>query len=442
MSKNTVGIIDIVKPNSIAEDLGWLPGDEIISVNGHAMSDVIDYQYYTAEEYLKVMVRRGAQSAEFEIEKDIDLDLGVTFKDTLFDGVRTCGAKCVFCFVDQLPKGLRKPLYLKDDDFRLSFLHSNFVTLANVDEDDLNRIVEQRLTPLYVSVHATNTALRSDMLGREAPSILDQIRTLARGNITLHTQIVLCRGINDSKELDRTVSELAQLYPTVKSIAIVPAGLTEHRRNRTSIEPIDIQYAQEILDRVKRWQRRYKATFGTRLVWAADEFYLCAKRRIPVTDAYERFPQIGNGIGLVRKFMDSAYRALPQMQQIESKKTIRVSIATGKLAGPILGKWAESANSRRVHISVYPIKNTLFGETVTVAGLMSGRDIIEQLSPKSLGDVVAIPSVALRDGKFVDDVTLKEVEEVIRVKILPASTSPRAFAGQLRRLIESELSGL
>ncbi len=199
------GIIDKIEPASIAEELGWQPGDEIVSINGHELADLIDYRFYSADEHLSVLVRRGEQTAEFEIEKDIDTDLGVTFEDALFDGVRTCGAKCIFCFVDQLPKGLRKSLYLKDDDYRLSFLHGNFVTLANCTDDDLKRIVTQRLSPLYVSVHTTDPALRERMLGRRCPPILGQIDTLAAGNITLHTQIVLCRGINDGEYLDRTV---------------------------------------------------------------------------------------------------------------------------------------------------------------------------------------------------------------------------------------------
>ncbi len=439
MPKITAGIIDKVEPDSIASDLGWLPGDEIISVNGHKLSDIFDYQFYTADELVSVLLRRGDETAEFEIEKDIDDDLGVTFIDPLFDGIRTCGAKCVFCFVNQLPKGLRKPLYIKDDDYRLSFLHSNFVTLANVSDADLARIVQQRLTPLYVSVHTTNPALRESMLGRKAPSILHQIDTLTLGHITLHTQIVLCRGINDEKELDRTIDELAQRYPTVKSIAIVPAGLTSHRRHSTPIPPIDAQYSASILDNIIRRQHQFHSQFGTRLVWAADEFYLSALRPVPKASAYERFPQIGNGIGLVRKFKDCAYRAKAQFRQIGSETNkVRVSVATGQLAAPVLKQWAESVNSDSLNFTIFPIKNTLFGETVTVAGLISGKDIITQLRDKSLGDVLAIPSVALRDDAFLDDVTLREVEEALAVQILPASTNPTAFAGQLRRLIESK----
>ena len=218
------GIVSSIEPGSIADDLGWAVGDEIVSINDHALHDIIDYRFYTADEFINVLVRRGEQRATFEIEKDYEMALGVSFKDVLFDGVRTCGAHCVFCFVEQLPKGLRESLYLKDDDYRLSFLHGNYVTLANVTDDDLQRIVEQRLSPLYISVHTTQPELRQRMIGRDAPDILQQIDKLAQRNISLHTQIVLCRGINDGKHLQRTIEDLGARYPTVESIAVVPVG--------------------------------------------------------------------------------------------------------------------------------------------------------------------------------------------------------------------------
>ena len=434
------GIVDRVEPDSIAEELGWEPGDEIASINGHTLADLIDYRFHAADEHLIVLVRRGAESAEFEIEKDYETDLGVTFKDALFDGVRTCGAKCIFCFVEQLPKGLRKSLYLKDDDYRLSFLHGNFVTLANATGDDLRRIVTQRLSPLYISVHATDAELRERMLGRRAPRILDQIDALAGGNIKLHTQIVLCRGINDGEYLDRAVDDLAARYPTVQSIAIVPAGVTAHRRNKTPIGVIDAQYSAEILDKLRHWQRRFRAEKGTRLIWAADEFFLNAGRSIPRAASYEGFPQIENGVGLVRKFMDSAYRArrLPLLGERAGVRahTLRVSVITGRLAAPVLRKWASSLATEHLQVSVLPITNRLFGESVTVTGLIAGRDVIEQLRGEDLGDLLVIPSVALRDGAFLDDVTLADVELRLGVRVLPCAPSPLALA----RLLSSELT--
>lgn len=436
------GIIYKVELGSIAEELEWQPGDEIVSINGHNLSDLIDYRFNSADEYLNVLVRRGDESAIFEIEKDIDEDLGVTFEDALFDGVRTCGAHCIFCFVEQLPKGLRKSLYVKDDDYRLSFLHGNFVTLANTTDDDINRIVTQRLSPLYISVHVTDHTLRERILGRRCAPILEQIDTLAAGNIALHTQIVLCRGINDGEYLDRTISDLAARYPAVRSIAIVPAGVTAHRRNATPIGRIDAQYSVEILCKVQSWQHKFSTKYDTRLVWAADEFYLSAGRQVPKASVYEGFPQIENGIGLVRKFLDSAYRAKRLMAQpndlILAKRTwgmarpLNISVITGTLAAPVIRRWADSLDWPDACISVWPISNRLFGETVTVTGLIAGKDVIDQLRDKPLGDLLVIPSVALRDGVFLDDVTIADVEMSLGVKVMSFEPSPIALARLIR----------
>lgn len=432
------GIIDTTEPESIARDLGWRPGDEIVSINGHELSDILDYRFYSAEEHLSVLVRRRDQTAEFEIEKDIDTDLGVTFADALFDGVRTCGARCIFCFVDQLPKGLRKSLYLKDDDYRLSFLHGNFVTLANCTDDDLKRIVTQRLSPLYVSVHTTDPTLRDRMLGRSSPPILEQIDTLAAGNITLHTQIVLCRQVNDGEHLDRTITDLAARHPTVSSIALVPAGVTAHRRHKTPIAPIDAKYSVEILCKVRSWQHKFSTELGTRLVWAADEFYLNAGRGVPKASAYEGFPQIENGVGLVRKFLDSARRSLRLVRKMAgvTAEPLAVSLVTGTLAAPIIRRWAESVESDALTITVVPIANRLFGDSVTVAGLIAGQDIIDQLWGRPLGDLLVIPSVALRDGAFLDDVTPDDIARALGVKVLVSPPTPSA----LIRLLCQELS--
>lgn len=429
------GIIHTVEPGSIAEELGWQPGDGIVSINGHTLSDLIGYRFYTADEHLIVLVRRGDESVEFEIEKDYETDLGITFADALFDGVRTCGAHCIFCFVEQLPKGLRKSLYVKDDDYRLSFLHGNFVTLANVTDDDLKRIVTQRLSPLYISVHTTDPALRERMLGRSCPPILEQIDTLAEGNIALHTQIVLCRGINDGEYLDRTVEDLASRYPTVQSIAIVPAGVTSHRRNKTPIGSIDAQYSRAILDKLKSWQRRFLTEKGTRLIWAADEFYLSAGRRVPKASAYEGFPQIENGVGLVRKFKDSAYRA-NRLVRSELPGPLTVSVITGQLAAPVICEWADSLSCDNLSVNVYPIANKLFGESVTVTGLLAGSDVIDQLRGKDLGDMLAIPSVALRDEAFLDDVTLHDVANALGVRTTAVLPRPEALVKAIRARAE------
>jgi putative radical SAM enzyme (TIGR03279 family) len=433
------GVISGVEPDSIADDLDWRPGDEIISINGHSLHDVIDFRFYSAEDHIVVTLRRGFETAEFEIEKDPDEPLGVEFADVLFDGVRLCGAHCVFCFVEQLPKGLRKSLYLKDDDYRLSFLHGNYVTLANATHQDLERIIVQRLSPLYVSVHATEPDLRERMLGRGAPDILDQMDFLAQGRISLHTQIVLCRGINDGEHLDRSVADLAARYPTVQSIAIVPVGLTAHRRNKTPIGAIDADYSRSILRKVRDWQRKFLREMGTRLVWAADEFYLNADHPVPSAAAYEGFPQIENGVGLVRQFRDSAYRAA-RLLRSGLPRSLAVSVVTGVLAKTLLEEWARSVESDKLTINVHGVENRLFGQSVTVAGLLSGKDIIGQLQDKELGDVVFIPSVAVRDGAFLDDVTVDEIESALRRRVIVVEPRPYQLA---RRILEESrrLSG-
>ena len=428
----TGGIISSIEPGSIAEDLGWEVGDEIISINGNMLRDVIDYRFYSSDEYIKVLLRRGDETAFFEIEKDYGMPLGASFDEALFDGVRTCGANCIFCFVEQLPKGLRKSLYLKDDDYRLSFLHGNYVTLANTTKDDIARIVTQRLSPLYISIHTTDSSLREKMLGRDAPSMLDQIDRLAEGRIMLHTQIVLCRSINDGSFLDSSISDLASRFPTVASIAIVPVGITAHRRNTTPIGAIDVQYSKVILDKVKQWQRQFRKEKGTRLVWAADEFYLTAGEPVPRRDAYEGFPQLENGVGLVRKFKDSAYRAKRNVPLLS--KHLRVSIITGQLAGSLLQEFTDSIRREMLDIRVFPIENKLFGSSVTVTGLIAGNDIIEQLKDSDIGDVLFVPSVALRDGTFLDDVTTEDVQKALDCKIIVVEPTPNDLVRALKSL--------
>lgn len=431
------GVIESIEPRSIADELGWRPGDEILAVNNNALHDVVDFRFYSSEEHITVTIRRGDQIADFEIEKDAAEPLGVDFKDILFDGVRLCGAHCIFCFVEQLPRGLRGSLYLKDDDFRLSFLHGNFITLANLSETDLQRIVMQRLSPLYVSVHTTDHKLREQMLGRKAPDILAQIDFLARGRIELHTQIVLCPGINDGDYLWRTIEDLAVRYPTIQSVAIVPVGLTAYRRNKTPIGSVDAQYSIRLLDIVKQKQKRFLAEKKTRLVWAADEFYLCAGRPVPKSSAYEGFPQIENGVGLVRTFKDSAARAKRIIPRA-LPKPMSVSIATGKLAAPLIEEWIKTFRVENLRVQVIPVENTLFGSTVTVAGLLAGQDVIDQLSDRDLGDVVFIPSVAVRDGVFLDDVSLNEVSSAVGCQVVSIVPQPYQF---IKRIIELGQNG-
>ena len=432
------GIISSVEPGSIAEDLGWQPGDELVSINGRELRDIIDYRFYCCDEQIRVVLRRGKQCYEYEIEKDIDLDLGVEFADPLFDGLRTCGASCLFCFVDQLPKGLRKSLYIKDDDYRLSFLEGTFTTLANITDEDIARIVEQRLSPLYVSIHTTDHSLREKMLGRTCPDIRKQLAELATGRISVHAQIVLCRSINDGSHLQKTVSDLADLFPTVASVAIVPAAITARCKSKNLIQPIDKRYSEEILNTVDTWQKEFRKRLGTRLIWAADEFYLSAGRNVPGRAVYEGFPQISNGVGLVRLFQDStvhATRALKHLADNGWRWRRSYSVVTGTLAAPLLQCWATKAADYGLRLLVHPIRNTLFGDSVTVAGLVTGQDTIEQLSTQKLGDSIILPNVALRESRFIDDVTVSELEGALEVEVLCVEPLPHLV---VKKLVQCE----
>lgn len=418
------GIISSIEADSIADDLEWKVGDEVVSINGNTIRDVIDYQFNASEEDIVVEIKREKQTEFFEIEKDYNDSLGIDFKDELFDGIKTCGANCIFCFVEQLPKQLRKPLYRKDDDFRLSFLHGNFVTLANNTQEDLDRIVKQHLSPLYISVHVTDKSLREKLLGRKSPDILEQLKFLSRSGIKLNTQIVLCRGINDANYLEKSLSDLGSLFPSVESIAVVPVGLTAHRKNKTPIPALDKNYSSSIIETITNFQKSFKKAYGTRLVWAADEFYLSAGIKIPGAVVYEGFPQMENGIGLVRKFLDSANRYKSDKMQIASKSKHKISFITGKLAEPIIRDWAENVSNSTINIQVIGIENNLFGKSVTVAGLIAGNDVINQLKGFGLGELLVVPEICLRDGAFLDDVSLNDLKSKLNINVIAISINP------------------
>lgn len=423
-----------VEPDSIAEEVGIEPGDFIVSINGHTLTDVIDYRFYIAEEDVDVVVRRDDKTYEISIEKDYDDRLGIEFEEELFDSVRTCGNRCIFCFVQQLPRGMRRSLYLKDDDYRLSFLYGNFVTLASVSEADMSRIVEQRLSPLFVSVHTTDPELRREMLrGRTAPDVMEQLCTLTDAGITLHTQIVICPGVNDSEHLDRSVHELAELYPGVVSVGVVPVGLTQHRRIGPELSVIDARGARGIVKDVRKWQREFSVRFGTRLVWASDEMYLLSGMPIPSARAYEGFPQLENGIGLVRRFIDDARKTVRRLPP-QLPCPLKITLVTGELAATLVRDLAYKLNKvDNLEVTTAPIKNNFFGESVTVAGLLTGQDIRVQLDGRDLGDAVVVPVTMLRDSAFLDDVTIDELSSALRRPVIAVEPLPSAILNWLTR---------
>ncbi|TLM97967.1 DUF512 domain-containing protein, partial [bacterium] len=365
-----------VEPGGIAEEVGIEPGDVITAVNSQPLQDLIDFRYLCADENIELEVAKAnGEKWAVEIEKDIDEELGLTFAGATFDRIRSCANKCVFCFVDQMPAGMRKTLYIKDDDYRLSFLQGNFVTLTNLKPADIERILQLKLSPMYVSVHTTNPELRRQMLGsRNAGKIMDQLTRLAVGGISFHTQIVLCPGFNDGAELERTISDLAGLGPAVLSIAVVPVGLTSKRANLPVLRMLTTVEANRLIAQVRPYQERYRKQSGEALVYLADEIYLLAGLELPPAEHYAGFPQLENGVGLTRLFYDSfsgEAASLPEKLAVQKK----ISLVTGRSGAMVLKPVAERLN--RVHnlsIEVKPITNRFFGETVTVAGLLTGQD--------------------------------------------------------------------
>lgn len=421
-------VITNVQPNSAATDAGIEPGDLLLSVNGQHITDIFDYRFLTADSNLLVEIeKKNGDIWEIEIEKDEYEDLGLEFEDPLISETKHCANKCLFCFIDQLPKGMRETLYFKDDDSRLSFLNGNYVTLTNMKRNELERIVRYRMTPVNVSVHTTNPGLRVKMLGnRFAGDVLDKIRILTDGGINVNAQIVLCRGLNDGPELDRTLSELSALWPGMASISVVPVGLTKWREGLYPLEPFTAAEACEVLAQVGEWQKKFLDEFGTRLVYAADEFYIKAGAELPAYEEYEDFPQIENGVGMMKQFMyefddflDTNGSMLDSRWNGEPPRT--VSIATGRCAAGYIEGMARTLEKRfdGLHINVYAIENEFFGENVTVTGLLTGRDIAGQLKGRPLGSELLISRCMLKSGEelFLDDCTVDGLSSALDKKV-------------------------
>jgi len=392
--------------------LNILAGDELLRIDGHPIRDAIDYRFFSAEDRLELEIRSpNGKTKTIRLRKQPDQDLGLEFFPIRY---RSCKNNCIFCFVHQLPKGLRKALYFKDEDFRLSFLHGNFITLTNASEQDIKRIIEQRLSPLYISVHATDEKLRKEILGNEkVPDIMPQIETLARSGIEMHAQIVLCPGINDGGHLEKSVRDLSALYPQVKSLALVPVGLTRFRSRLPKIRPVGKSYSLKTIDMVDEWQKGFRRRLGTGFVYAADEFYTKARLDVPPRRYYDEFYQIENGVGMLRQLLDdfeSKRKLLPK----RLRKNLRITLVTGVSAFRAISELV------RKHLSTIPglkvqlvcVKNDFFGHSVTVTGLLTGGDIITALIRKrSLGDVILLPSNCInQDGLFLDDLRPKDIE--------------------------------
>jgi putative radical SAM enzyme (TIGR03279 family) len=428
-------IVSVI-PGSIADQLEVTENDRLLAVNGQSLRDLIDYGYYAAseEELLLEIEKPNGELWELEVEREAGEPLGLTFSAP---SPARCANNCLFCFVHQLPKGLRKPLYVKDEDYRLSFLQGNYVTLANLKPSALKRIVEQRLSPLYISVHATNPELRSHLLGNSRiPPILGQLQELAAARIVMHTQIVLCPGLNDGDELQRTVTDLAALYPAVQSVAVVPLGLTAHRRELPVLTPVDADYAQQF---IAVWQRQAEVLhrkLGQPFLFLADEFFLKAELPFPPLKAYGDFPQLENGVGMVPLFMKDAARSL---RRVTSFGTFRATVVTGVSAFGFVSDFvAQLAEKSGVDLVALAVENKLFGPSITVSGLVTGNDIAAALAGYDTGSCLLVPDVMLKEGEgvFLDDVSLIELEKRIGCAVVVFDSTPGGCIGALREFAQ------
>ncbi len=404
------GAVVAVEPGSVAGRAGIRPGDELLLINGHPLRDVLDVQFYAAEELLELTVMRGGREITVVVERDYGDPLGIEFAAPVFDGMRRCRNRCEFCFVAQMPPGLRPSLYIRDDDYRYSVLYGNFVTLTNLTPEDWARLEEQRLSPLYVSVHATGLSLRRRLLGRDdIPDVLGQIDRLGELGIVVHAQVVLLPGVNDGVHLSRTLDDLAERYPVVRSIGIVPVGVTRYHRG--GIRPYTPAEAEEVISRVEPRQHRWRSELGVSLAYLADEWYLLTGREVPSDEEYDGYPQVENGVGMVRQFLDDA-------QGVKSRcRAVSCTLVCGTLAAPVVARAAQQlAAQGGCKIEVIPVTNRLFGESVTVSGLLSGADVLSALRGRELGEVVLLPRAMFSpapDGggwRTLDDVNLSEIE--------------------------------
>ena len=422
-----------VLPGSIAEEMEVVPGDVLLSVDGQQIEDIFDYRFLINEEYLMIEIEKeDGQVWELEIEKEYEEDLGLVFDNPLMDGYHSCSNKCMFCFIDQMPKGMRPTLYFKDDDSRLSFLQGNYVTLTNMDDHDIDRIIRYRLEPINISFHTMNPSLRVKMLhNRFAGDIFGRVRRLAEAGIEMNGQIVLCRGINDGDELEFSLRAFEAYLPALKSVSVVPVGLTKFRENLYPLLPFDRESALTVLEQIHRWQAYYLEKYGTHLVHASDEWYILAGVPLPPEESYDGYLQLENGVGMLRLLLEESREKLETLRQEDASGGIRLektagqqrrcSIATGVLAAPFIRQVRDLVlkDFPNTACEVYTITNSFFGEQITVSGLITGQDLFGQLSGKDLGDELLLPINMFRSGEtvFLDDMTVETLSEKLRIPI-------------------------
>ena len=414
-------VIKEVLEGSIAWELGIEPGDKLLKINNETIEDVFDYHFMVNDEELVLLVEKvNGEEWELEIEKDFEEDLGIVFEQGLMDEYKSCRNKCMFCFIDQMPRGMRDTLYFKDDDSRLSFLQGNYVTLTNMSDKDIRRIVRYHLEPINISFHTTNPSLRCKMLhNRFAGDALKKVDILYEGGITMNGQIVLCKGINDGEELERSIRDMTKYLPNLQSVSVVPVGLTKYREGLYPLEPFGKEDAKKVLQTIHKWQDKIYAEYGTHFIHAGDEWYVLAEEELPNEDRYDGYLQLENGVGMLRLLIDEfeeAYASLPG-----DGKTREVSIATGKIAYPFLRQMVEKLKGKypNLKVHIYPIRNEFFGDSITVAGLLTGTDLLAQLKGQDLGKRLLIPINMLRNGEdvFLDDMTVSKLSASLQVEI-------------------------
>ncbi len=421
--------IELIAAGSIAERAGLLPKDKLIRVNRNKIRDAIDLLFYSNEADLQFTVGRGAAKLAVNACRDRDETVGLGIGLKPFH-TRSCRNNCIFCFVSQLPKGLRKSLYLKDDDYRMSFLYGNYITMTNLSAQDKQRIIDQHLSPLYISVHSTNTAIRNKLLGvHSAENILKEIKFLAENKIRMHTQIVLCPGYNDGKDLEKTIADLYRFYPYVQSIAVVPVGLTAHRKKQ--LKPVGPEDALRALDTIRKFQHRFRRKHGEGIVYGADELYIKAAVEFPQLDEYGELPQLENGVGMVPLFLHQSKKVkLPQELQKSKDAGKRFLTFSGVSFHPYLSRYVSRLRKAGIAIEAMPVGNTFFGTSVTVTGLLTGRDVIKSLSGVvDKGDIILVPDVVLRSegDMFLDDISLHVIEEVLGVPVVAVASTPQGI---------------
>ncbi len=430
-------IIKRIIEGSIAEELEIISGDKLLTIDGEVPEDIFDYQYMIMNEYIELLIEKAdGEQWLLEIDKEESEDLGMEFENGLMDEYRSCHNKCIFCFIDQMPEGMRETLYFKDDDSRLSFLQGNYVTLTNMTDKDVERIIKYRLSPINISFQTTNPELRCKMLhNRFAGEALRKVDKLYEAGITMNGQIVLCKGINDGPELERSIRDLTAYLPYLESVSVVPVGLSKHRQGLYPLEAFNSHDARQVLELIHRWQKELYQKWKLHFIHASDEWYMLAGQELPEAKYYDGYLQLENGVGMMRLLLDEFDAALPDFPagdgRQEAAAANSLAIATGRLAYPFISRMAERMKARYegLEIYVYPITNDFFGEQITVSGLLTGQDICTQLKERELGCRLLLPANVLRSGEdvFLDDFTVAELEKALQVPIDIVKSSGHDF---------------